>query len=474
MHGPAQVATPLSEVLARGPVPVATLARWGAQLARALAAAHAAGSSHGDVRASVVTVRPDGSVHLGGFGLPRAERPAHPAPEWTPESWPSPAADVYALGALLHGAGAGVEPGLADLWAWTGDSEPTRRPSAAQLAARLDRFADAADPAGRPDTNRRKLVVFLVVVGALVAGALVGSGTWLLIRPHPNETTWANPMAEVRTADPCALVDATEMQRFGSTRLYPDRNVVTACTLYILPGSGPGSWLTVAITGPMKDEKDLAELAHQRVGQMTVYEEPSGPRYCSRVGLLPDRSRVYLRMDGEGSTSSLDACTADDAAVRIAARALDGPTLPRRPIAGPPNSLVWLDACNLGDERTLRSLPGLNVNLRERSYGGWGCSWGYDGALANPPPYVRFLVMRDEPLSGETKVIGGRTATVVPSGDTTCVVRIAQRSYQGVFDQPRVETLYVNVFLPLAQPGVACSAATSLAEAASAKLPPPG
>ncbi|WP_037062734.1 hypothetical protein [Pseudonocardia acaciae] len=474
MEQPRLAATPLSEVLARGPVPVATLVRWGAQLARALAAAHATGTSHGDVRASVVTVRPDGSVHLGGFGLPRARRPTYPAPEWTPELWPSPAADVYALGALLHGAGAGAEPGLADLWAWTGDSEPTRRPSAAQLAARLDTFSDEAAPAARKrKRNHRKHRKPLVIAVAVVVVAAVLGGSWLVARPYLVGPEWASPIGEVRTADPCALVDAKQMQRFGSTRLYPDRNAITACMVYILPGTGNGAWLQATLSEATKDDHDLAKMQRRQLGRLALYEEPAQSNACFRLLMLPDRTRVYLRTQGGSSTGALDYCAVSDAAVQVAAAALDGPALPRRTVTGPPNSLVWLEACNLADESTLRAVPGINPAVRDRLNAGWGCEWGNDAALADAP-FVQMFVTRDIPLAGEVRTIGGRSATVAPDGAASCIVRLAQRTFQGSFDQPTVELLYVSVYLPRSPTGSACTAATTVAEAAAAKLPPPG
>jgi hypothetical protein len=140
-------------------------------------------------------------------------------------------------------------------------------------------------------------------------------------------------------------------------------------------------------------------------------------------------------------------------------------------LAGPPNSLLWLDACNLGDEAALRAVPGLNTARRERSEGGWFCSWGRDPALADPP-YTEISIYRSQPLTGQTTLIGGRSATVNKRSGT-CEVVLAQRTFQGVFGESRVETLYVNVHLIGSTPEAQCDAATKVAEAAAAKLPPP-
>ena len=87
------------------------LARVGSDVAAALVAAHGAGVVHGDVRAESVLVRPDGSGALAGFGTiaprdvaPNALDTAHPEPERVPGRSAGPAADVYALGAMLAAA----------------------------------------------------------------------------------------------------------------------------------------------------------------------------------------------------------------------------------------------------------------------------------------------------------------------------------------------------------------------------------
>jgi hypothetical protein len=136
------------------------LAGVGAEVAAALVAAHGAGVVHGDVRAESVLVRPDGSSALAGFGTvaprdvaPNALATAHPEPERVPGRPAGPAADVYALGAMLGAAleRAGISPSermagaLRTMRAEFADVRPTA------WAAQQRLIAVATEPA--PDTT---------------------------------------------------------------------------------------------------------------------------------------------------------------------------------------------------------------------------------------------------------------------------------------------------------------------------------
>jgi serine/threonine-protein kinase len=178
----------LLTLLARnGPMPPAVAAQFIAQLCDALAAAHAIGVAHGDVKPANVIVEPvaDGfpTVHLSDFGIawlvngspmsgatvPFAE---YLAPELAPGEPATPASDVYAAGIVLYEVLAGLPPftgpdpasvaalhrgsqpasipGLPNpLWlpiAACLDKNPQHRPSASDLAALLRDVGPLSDP----------------------------------------------------------------------------------------------------------------------------------------------------------------------------------------------------------------------------------------------------------------------------------------------------------------------------------------
>ncbi|WKN47191.1 serine/threonine-protein kinase [Nocardioides sp. Arc9.136] len=116
--------TTLAELVrTRGPLPTDEAARVLAQAADALAAAHAAGIVHRDVKPSNMLVTEDGRVKLSDFGIARAEAdasltqtglvtgsPAYLAPEVASGRQASPPSDVWSLGASTFHALAGRPP----------------------------------------------------------------------------------------------------------------------------------------------------------------------------------------------------------------------------------------------------------------------------------------------------------------------------------------------------------------------------
>ncbi|MGW4114108.1 protein kinase domain-containing protein [Actinosynnema sp. NPDC004786] len=142
-------------------------ARVGGRVASALAAAHAAGIVHRDVKPSNVLIGHDGTVKLTDFGISRAAgdgtltdsgmitgTPAYLAPEVARGEQPDRASDVFSLGATLYAAVEGKSPhGVSDnnfgllYRAAAGRVEPPTR--CGPLTGVLERLL-AADPAERP------------------------------------------------------------------------------------------------------------------------------------------------------------------------------------------------------------------------------------------------------------------------------------------------------------------------------------
>jgi len=115
--------TSLQQRVEAGPMSARFAMRTGAEVAAALAEAHAAGLVHRDVKPANVMLTPQGAkvvdfgiaaaIRAGGTGEPIEElfgTPAYVAPERLTDDAVAPASDVYALGVLLYRLLSGESP----------------------------------------------------------------------------------------------------------------------------------------------------------------------------------------------------------------------------------------------------------------------------------------------------------------------------------------------------------------------------
>jgi serine/threonine-protein kinase len=161
----------LAVEIARGPIGSERIARIGAQIARALAAAHELGIIHRDVKPANILIDGQGLPQLTDFGLARLDdnveltiagellgTAMYVAPEQARFGTCSPQGDLYSLGAVLYHALAGAPPfdggGALDMALRRFEEDPP--PLAGRVAdvdpelAALVHALLARDPAARP------------------------------------------------------------------------------------------------------------------------------------------------------------------------------------------------------------------------------------------------------------------------------------------------------------------------------------
>ena len=180
----------------KGPLEPRVVAEIGRQVADGLAAAHAAGVVHRDVKPGNVLIAEDGRVKLTDFGVSRAVddvqltrtgliagTPAFLSPEVARGKEPTAGSDVFALGATLYAAVEGRPPFGLDENAYallhkvaTGTVDPPQQ--AGSLTALLMRLL-SDDPTLRPTASEARDGLAAVAEGR-PAGGTPSTGTAVL------------------------------------------------------------------------------------------------------------------------------------------------------------------------------------------------------------------------------------------------------------------------------------------------------
>ncbi len=229
----------------KGPLEPREVARIGAKVAAALAAAHDAGIVHRDVKPANILVADNGTVKITDFGISRAVgdvtvtstgflagTPAYLSPEIARGEDPEPPSDVFALGSTLYAAVEGAPPfGEGDNPLAVLHSVVSGKVSTPERAGDLGPVLMsllAADSAARPTMREAQQALEAVAEGR--SHGLATAATKILPNPGADATTvLTTPETSAAGAAPTART-AVPPEKPGLTR---DRRIWLAAAAAI-------------------------------------------------------------------------------------------------------------------------------------------------------------------------------------------------------------------------------------------------
>ncbi|MES4902011.1 MULTISPECIES: serine/threonine-protein kinase [unclassified Streptomyces] len=515
-------------------------AHIGAQIAAALAALHAKGIVHCDVKPGNIVITHDRVAKLADFGAayrvdgsetitpngPISLTPAYAAPEAF-RAAPERASDVFSLGATLHWLVTGTPPlrgpgravrleaispqagPLGGVLTAMLQHDPRARPTAADSLAALagiagspdqlptlpltsattpytDTVAGVEDPTAQqrsratPTLVRRRplltagvaVVTALAVAVPLVVMRLGGESDADESAPPAGSGKRAGAsgfIGDPRTADPCALLDATAFPRYEEAELDGDEGNFNRCDVVLKEGGEDVVDVRVEL-----DADPLPEgVARKTTGRVTVVEVAAEEKECKRAMAVTGARGNSLRVTAVARDSKVKEplCRTADVATGVAVKVLNGGEIPRRP-AFASDSLAHQDACTLLDAKALEEVPGIDAKDPDVGFGRWDCQW--KSTTNDLEVDLRFD--QGGMTSGKNArrtSLGGHQVIVLEGyeGAGSCRVEVVYRSYVGV-DRVEGTERVVVVVKGAGRKGRPCGPATDLAGSAAAALPP--
>jgi len=485
---------PSESLAAKGALPPDQVAGIGAQVAAALAAAHAADVVHRDVTPGNILVDDTGTAKMTDFGISAwraatitssgkiSGTAAYVSPEVADGDGAKASSDVFSLGATLFAAVEGAAPfgtgdpdvilsriraGRGEPCVKAGPLEPVltalmqrdrnSRPTAVQAKDMLDMVvAGTPVPAWTPRPVRKKPRALLV------AGVAVGVAAILVLavlRPWETEDGPAvTVLGDPRTADPCSVAGAEALGRFGDTSVDANYGGLNRCDVFIDVSGDEDIDVVYQFDGPAEPTK-----------QVVRHEPERNDGSCDIAITLADATilEIDTRFDGPRD----DLCDVAGAAADHAESVLRAnDEVPRRP-APDPRSLANVDACSLLEPADLATVPVFAGAEPDAGFANWQCRWqDVDGDAA-----ARVIFDRGDladAKEGTHLALSGHDAYLQEEGygANTCSVNVFNLEYRNDSGDDLVEMALVVIEgdRPMAD---LCQLAATFAAPAAEQLP---
>lgn len=502
-----------------GQVPLERAAILAAQLVDALVAMQRRGMLHCDIKPSNVLLGEDDLVKLTDFGLSRLPdgtftlpngrqlvgTPAFMAPEVAAsESEPTPASDVFSLGATIYALleghspygeadknrpmlqlasrGVIVEPRragrLTPLLTGMLARDPEQRLAAGQVKNKLaalgfgqKRTVPRAKPSWRvlqPLPRPRGRMAIAAAGFAVVA--MVVAVVLAFLSALPGQTTRGLIVSDQQTVDPCALADTAMLGGFGQTDKSSDDGNFNRCDVHITTAAGEVD-VKVELNTPVEaGGVPQGQVAHPE--GLTVVTQPVNDGECDRAIVLDDQNQVDVTAGVDPGKPTTNLCHIADVATDSAVHTLTTSGLPQRRSLPPSWSWFYASACGLLDANALDQFPGVDALHPGIGFNNWECVW--NSTTSSTSLLVRFDRNEGPPSAadGQPVQLAGRSAFVAPNSyaDKSCEVIVDGHQYTDDQGQPTVERLLMVITGP--QPvSQLCDQTVAIARSAAAKLP---
>lgn len=310
----------------------------------------------------------------------------------------------------------------------------------------------------------------------LVAGCTGGSGA----APAPERSSAPPPrtssalLGDLRTVDPCTLIDPAALRSFGRVS---NAGTVSLdyCLLHVeTPG---GALLQLAVgelhaVDPAEATKGVPVI---RRAALPIVRNAPLPGHCTRRILFSDGVAMQVSADLLTGGPGPGLCRVAAVGAQEAVDAMAGHRVGHRRF--PPNSLARIDPCTMLDSAVVHKVPGLEEARPHPGPARHRCRWGRNSARE---PSVRLVHTAGDPprvLHGaavEERIAGRRTVVSVVGGDPRVPLCLAQTAHVpfGAPGSGQVEVAMLVVSVPGSDGIRACEFARGLAERVWPKLPP--